>query len=156
MNRIEFYRVSERYGEFSNFAPFPIEIDGVHWPASEHYFQAQKFVDTERAEAIRQVPSPMIAARMGRSRNHPIRADWESIKDDVMYQAVRAKFTQHAGLRDLLLTTGDAEIIEHTTNDSYWGDGGDGRGLNKLGKTLMRVRSELRKSASGNSQGSIE
>jgi predicted NAD-dependent protein-ADP-ribosyltransferase YbiA (DUF1768 family) len=21
---------------------------------------------------------------------------------------------------------GDAEIVEHTANDSYWGDGGDG------------------------------
>ncbi len=156
MNRIEFYRVSEQYGEFSNFAPFPIEIDGICWPTSEHYFQSQKFVDAELAEAIQQVPSPMIAARMGRSRNHPIRTDWEAIKDDVMYRAVRAKFIQHAGLRNMLLATGDAEIIEHTTNDSYWGDRGDGGGLNKLGKILMRVRDELEESASGNPRRSIE
>jgi len=144
MNRIEFYRVSEAYGEFSNFAPFAIEIDGVRWPTSEHFFQAQKFVDRDRAEAIRQVASPMVAARMGRSRNHPIRADWESIKNDTMYRAVLAKFRQHAPLQELLLATGDAEIVEHTPNDSYWADGGDGRGLNMLGKILMRVRADLR------------
>jgi ribA/ribD-fused uncharacterized protein len=70
MNRIEFYEVSEPYGEFSNFAPFPVEINGKHWPTTEHYFQAQKFVGTEREEAIRLAASPMIAARMGRSRQY--------------------------------------------------------------------------------------
>ena len=39
----------------------------------------------------------------------------------------------------------DAEIIEHTSKDSYWGDGGDGSGRNMLGKTLMLVREELRR-----------
>ena len=39
---------------------------------------------------------------------------------------------------------GDAKLVEHTTNDSYWGDGGDGRGRNMLGQLLMQVRDELR------------
>ena len=64
-----------------------------------------------------------------------------------MRQAVRAKFTQHADLRQLLLDTGDAAIVEHTTNDAYWGDGGDGRGRNVLGQILMSVRQELREQA---------
>ena len=62
-----------------------------------------------------------------------------------MYRAVMAKFTQHAKLRELLLGTGDAEIIEHTRNDSYWADGGDGTGRNQLGKILMQVREEMRR-----------
>jgi hypothetical protein len=44
----------------------------------------------------------------------------------------------------LLLDTEDAELVEHTGNDSYWGDGGNGLGRNQLGKTLMKVRSMLR------------
>jgi N-glycosidase YbiA len=144
MSRIEFYRVNEPCGEFSNFAPFPIDLDGKLWPTSEHYFQAQKFVDRDRVEAIRATPSPMIAARMGRSRNHLIRDDWDRIKDDVMHRAVLAKFSQHVSLRDLLLGTADAEIVEHTKNDSYWGDGGDGTGRNMLGRILMQVRAQLR------------
>ena len=38
------------------------------------------------------------------------------------------------------LLSGDAEIVEHTKNDAYWGDGGDGSGLNMLGRILMEVR----------------
>jgi putative RNA 2'-phosphotransferase len=144
MKRIEFYKVNDPYGELSNFAPFPIMIDGKRWPTTEHYFQAQKFPGTDREDAIRRATSPMIAARMGRSREYPLRHDWEQAKDQIMHQAVLAKFTQYAELRDLLLATGDAEIVEHTQNDSYWGDGGDGKGENKLGKILMQIREELR------------
>ena len=50
-----------------------------------------------------------------------------------MHEAVLAKFTQHADLREILLATGDARIVEHTENDAYWGDGGDGSGKNRLG-----------------------
>src|SRR5688572_26175830 len=125
-NLIRFYRVGDEYGEFSNFAPFPITIDGVTWPTSEHYFQAQKFSDPAVRETIRLEPSPMNAAKLGRSREFAIRPDWEVVKDDVMRRAVRAKFTEHAELQALLVGTGTADIVEHTSNDSYWADGGDG------------------------------
>ncbi len=62
-----------------------------------------------------------------------------------MYEAVKAKFTQHTELQELLLNTHPAYLIEHTENDDYWGDGGDGSGKNKLGKVLVQVREELRK-----------
>src|SRR5919204_2028438 len=108
---IQFYSVSDEYGAFSNFAPFPITLRGKVWPTSEHYFQAQKFAGTEHAEAIRKTRSPMIAARMGRDRKKPLRRDWEAVKDDVMREAVRAKFTQHPDLLKSLLETGDAFLV---------------------------------------------
>lgn len=145
MEQIRFYRVNEAYGGFSNFSPHPFELNGRVWPTAEHYFQAQKFPGTDQEEAIRQVKSPMIAARMGRSRAHPLRPDWESVKDDIMREALLAKFTQNSSLRSLLLSTQDAEIIEHTANDRYWGDGGDGTGKNRLGQLLMELREKLRK-----------
>jgi predicted NAD-dependent protein-ADP-ribosyltransferase YbiA (DUF1768 family) len=43
----------------------------------------------------------------------------------------------------LLLSTGDAKLIEHTTNDSCWADGGDGSGKNMLGQILIEVRKQL-------------
>src|SRR4051794_33998401 len=113
MKTIKFYKLNEPYGEFSNFSPYPIELNGRVWPTSEHFFQAQKFADTEHEEAIRQAKSPMIAARMGRSRARPLRPDWEATKDAVMRAALEAKFGQHQSLRSLLLGTGDAELIEH-------------------------------------------
>jgi ribA/ribD-fused uncharacterized protein len=141
---IRFYRVDDEHGFSSNFAPYPIEVDGKTWPTSEHYFQAQKFAGTEHEEAVRSAGSPMEAARMGRDRGRPLRPDWGAIKDDVMRDAVRAKFRQHPELRKVLLATDDATIVERTENDSYWGDGGDGSGRNVLGRILMEVREELR------------
>jgi len=145
MNSIRFYRLNDPYGAFSNFAPYPIQLKGKIWPTTEHYFQAQKFAGTEHEEEIRKARSPMIAARMGRSRDRPLRADWESVKDTIMFDAVLAKFTQHASLRSQLLGTGDAGLIEHTTNDCYWADGGDGSGRNRLGEILVEVRISLRR-----------
>ena len=153
MKEIRFYPVNEPYREFSNPSAHPFEIDGRRRPTPEHHFQAQKFPGTEQEEAIRLVKSPMIAARMGRSRAHPLRADWETAKEQIMREALHAKFTQHPGLRSLLLGTGDAEIIEHTKNDAYWADGGDGSGKNRLGILLMELRAELRKADDGSTEG---
>ena len=60
-----------------------------------------------------------------------------------MLTALRAKFSQHPQLASLLLSTGGARLVEHTTNDRYWADGGDGTGRNRLGELLMQVRQEL-------------
>lgn len=144
---IEFYAVGDPYGEFSNFAAFPISLHGKRWPTSEHYFQAQKFAGTPHEEELRQAKKAQLAADMGRDRKRPLRRDWESVKDAVMLDALRAKFTQHEELRELLLGTGDARLIEHTRNDAYWADGGDGSGKNRLGQLLMQVRDELRAAA---------
>jgi ribA/ribD-fused uncharacterized protein len=141
---ITFYATGDAFGALSNFAAFPIRVDGKTWPTSEHYFQAQKFAGTEHEEAIRNTESPMIAARMGRDRKRPLRPDWESVKEQVMHEALRAKFAQHAHLAELLLSTGDAELIEATGNDRYWANGGDGSGKNRLGYLLAQVREELR------------
>jgi N-glycosidase YbiA len=86
----------------------------------------------------------MVAARLGRSRAQPLRADWAQVKDDLMKTALLAKFRQNEDIREILLSTGDAPLVEHTKNDSYWGDGGDGTGKNKLGLLLMEVRVILR------------
>jgi ribA/ribD-fused uncharacterized protein len=145
-NVIHFYRVTDPFGCFSNFALFPIALEGKTWPTSEHYFQAQKFLGEDHSEAIRCEPSPMKAAKMGRDRTRPLRSDWEQVKDDIMRQAVFAKFSQHESLRKQLLDTGDAMLVEHTTNDAYWGNGGDGSGKNMLGRILMEVRERLRES----------
>jgi N-glycosidase YbiA len=143
---INFYRTGDEHGCFSNFSAHPVEIRGKVWPTSEHFFQAQKFAGTEHEEAIRSAKSSMIAARMGRNRSKPIRPDWEQVKDDLMREAVLAKFSQHPDIREILLATGDALIAEHTENDSYWGDGGDGSGVNMLGRILVEVRAALRES----------
>ena len=142
---INFYHSHEPYYCFTNFSQYPIRLDGKLWPTTEHYFQAQKFIGTPYEEAIRKQPNPRGAFDMSRD---PIvsrwkRGDWDRVKDDIMLKCLRAKFAQHKDLKDKLLDTGDRKLIEHTFNDSYWGDGGDGSGQNKLGKLLMQVRKEI-------------
>ncbi|MGH7173776.1 MAG: NADAR family protein [Gemmataceae bacterium] len=145
---IHFYSVSGEYGCFSNFSRHPIYLGGKQWRTSEHYFQARKFKGSEHEETVRLCKTPRQAAEMGRSRKLPLRRDWERVKDQVMLEAVRAKFSQHADLRAVLLGTGDALLVERTEKDSYWGDGGDGSGRNRLGEILMSVREELRRAES--------
>jgi len=141
---INFYSTSGEYGCFSNFSRHTVFLRGKRWPTSEHFFQAMKFEGTEHEEQVRMAKKPSEAAAMGRDRKRPLRRDWESVKDQIMLKAVRAKFTQHEDLKATLLATVDAKLVEHTENDNYWGDGGDGSGKNRLGQILMKVRDELR------------
>src|SRR5262245_40130399 len=143
-DRICFYSVTSEYGAFSNFAPYPFTLRGKRWPTSEHFFQAQKFTSPKDQEEVRAANTPMIAARLGRDRKKKLRRDWERVKLGLMREAVEAKFRQHPDLAELLLSTGDAKLVEHTDNDDFWGDGGDGCGRNELGKILMAVRTALR------------
>jgi N-glycosidase YbiA len=146
MMPIHFYGTKEiPYGCFSNFSAHPFTLDNQTWRTSEHYFQAMKFAGhPDHVEALRNMPSPMQVAKAGRSRARPLRSDWETVKDDVMRQALRAKFTQHPDIKTVLLETGDEDIVENTTKDHYWGIGSSGTGLNMLGKLLVELRTELR------------
>jgi N-glycosidase YbiA len=141
-----FYSSRAEYGEFSNFASYKVKLDNITWETSEHYFQANKFIGTKYYTKVRNAKGPMAAANIGRDRSLPLRRDWENVKENIMYIVLKAKFSQHATLRALLLSTGDRMLVEHTANDIYWGDGGGpGKGKNRLGKLLMRLREEFRK-----------
>lgn len=143
MTVIHFYAPDDAWGEFSNFYPSPMTVDGLSWPTSEHYFQAAKFPGSPHAERIRRAVTPGAAKSLGGDRTIALRADWLAVRDEVMRTALLAKFTQHRDLGALLLGTGDTPLVEHTERDAYWGDGGDGSGVNRLGQLLMHVRAEL-------------
>lgn len=141
---IEFYKVNDAYGCFSNFSKHGFELESKYWMTSEHYFQAKKFEGTEYEEMIRLLENPMRAAEFGRNRTLPLRKDWEFIKDDIMRTAVFEKFSQNESVKDVLLGTETEEIVEKTTTDYYWGCGKNGDGKNMLGKILMEVRDKLK------------
>ncbi|MCL4303963.1 MAG: NADAR family protein [Anaerolineae bacterium] len=142
---ITFNRTSGPYGFLSNFARTPLRLKETIWPTVEHYYQAQKFAGTEHEQLIRLAASPALAAHLGRDRTRPLRPDWPDVRLEVMREALRAKFSQHSRLRRQLLATGSARLVERTRRDAYWGDGGDGRGQNHLGRLLMQLRDQLRK-----------
>jgi ribA/ribD-fused uncharacterized protein len=145
---IHFFSQSETHREFSNFAAFGIDLDGAWWPTVENYYQAQKFADPALQKTIRQAAQPIIAKNLADGNKAAIRSDWDAVKDAVMYRAVRRKFELHPALKAMLLATGNEDLAEANPADSYWGVGRDGAGLNKLGQIMVRVRAELRATAS--------
>lgn len=111
------------------------------WNSLEHAYQAAKTLVKGEQDIIWASKSAKEAKRIGKALT--MRNDWESIKENVMLDLLRIKF-QYGTLKEQLLSTGDAELIEgNWWGDTYWGVC-KGVGENKLGKLLMKVRSELK------------
>jgi ribA/ribD-fused uncharacterized protein len=133
------------YRFLSNFWAAEVVFEGITYPTAEHAYQAAKSLDPADRQRIAASPTPAQAKAAGRALR--LRDDWETAKFQVMERVVRDKFTRHADLRDRLLATGDAELIEgNTWGDRVWGVY-QGEGENHLGRILMKVRAELRAGA---------
>lgn len=131
----------EEYYFLSNFYQIDVEYDGIVYKNTEAAFQAQKVLDDDEKKLFSDL-HPREAKKLG--RRVKLRKDWNDVKDNYMYEICKAKFTQHEDLARKLLETGDEELVEgNAWNDTYWGVC-NGRGKNQLGKTLMRIREELR------------
>ncbi len=160
-NKILFFqRNREHFGFLSNFADAPFELNGQIWPTVEHYYQAQKSFNEQYRETVRSATTPGQAKRQGdhyadkpnkyrkqslfRDNADLLREDWsDDLKLATMERALREKFTQNADIGRKLVGTADADLIEDSTRDYFWGIGEDGSGANHLGRLLMKIRSEL-------------
>ncbi|KAK3157954.1 hypothetical protein QOZ80_2AG0130780 [Eleusine coracana subsp. coracana] len=130
-----------------------VDPDYITWPTVEHYYQAHKFVGVDNPQArdivqeIKQAKSPEEAARIGRTRQREfpelVQIDWESTKIDVMYRAIKCKFSAYPHLTNMLLSTAGSVLVEASPHDLFWGGGREGEGLNYLGRLLMQLRSEI-------------
>ncbi|KAJ7614088.1 hypothetical protein FB45DRAFT_874242 [Roridomyces roridus] len=144
--RILFYhKVDPHYG-FTNFSAHPVTHDKKRYATSEHLFQSFKFQQhrPDIAEHIRTCSERPSAALSEARRFQPeVRSDWKDVNIQMMDLVLWHKFTQHESLKNELLATGDAELIEDSDKDSFWGIGADRRGRNELGKALERLRAKL-------------
>lgn len=138
-----FYDPDQPNGWLSTYSPHPIVLAGVTWPTVEHYFQAQKFCSHRKRVAIRCVEFAADAKALGWHWVKSQRPNWDQIKETVMLKALETKFRQHDELSQKLLGTENRLIIEDSLDDLYWGRGENGRGENRLGCLLMRVRQGL-------------
>ncbi|KAJ6238755.1 hypothetical protein M0813_25981 [Anaeramoeba flamelloides] len=146
--KINFYNENENpYGCFSNYYFSPFYLEGKYWITSEHYFQAQKFIRyPEILEKVRRFLTPSKVKKFTNSQQmiHKHRNDWPRVKEEVMKRVLEAKFLQNERIKQILLSTGEKELIETTYNDRYWANGGDDTGLNRLGNLLMELRERIR------------
>lgn len=146
------------YRHFSNMSNHKITIDDVEYKTVEHYFQAMKareFEDMEIYNKILTTKTPKAVKAIGKKVANFKDEVWDKKKDDVMEKGVRTKFIQHPNLRQQLSETGDKIIGEASPRDMYWGIGtsmtqskskfpSKWRGLNKMGKLLMKLREEFK------------
>ena len=134
----------------SNFWPATVTLDGMVFRSTEHAYQAAKTTDMAERAKFQAAKTPGAAKRLG--RRVKLRPDWEGVKEAVMLDLNRQKFSDPE-LARRLLDTGDAELIEgNTWGDRIWGmtfENGKWVGRNLLGRILMRVREELRKAGGG-------
>lgn len=144
MDKINEFRDEHFY--LSNFFGCPVVYLGISYRNNEAAFQAMKCNNPEDRKSFSNL-SPSQAKYKG--RRVKLRSDWESVKDQIMYEIVLAKFEQNRGLAFKLMNTGEAHLEEgNTWGDRIWGTV-NGVGQNKLGKTLMRVRNELKEVTNG-------
>lgn len=156
-DKIRFYRANERpYGAFSNLYRREIIFEGDVFASSEHAYQAGKARKPEVRKWLMSAPSPALLAMAAHGLYYwDVAPGWSRTKFDRMRRVLRAKFTQHDDLRQLLLDTGDARLVEAATVDNevnrLWGEV-NGVGQNMLGTMLMELRAELRQGLAINSE----
>ena len=143
---VNFYRAYKvgRTAGFSNFTTFSVAIEGFGtFPTSEAALQAYKNPgNLEYVKRQMLSRSPLTSKNMG--NRACLRGDWEEVREGLMYKILKYKFSQHPYLRKVLLATGLSPIIHRTRGDAVWGDGG-GKGLNLLGKLLVRLRTQYQR-----------
>lgn len=129
----------KEFSFLSNFFPCEVEFEGMTFGSTEHAFVAAKTLDRTLREQVQAIREPGKVKRFGRRLK--LREDWEQVKLDVMLELLRKKFSIPE-LREALLATGDAELIEgNYWRDFFWGVC-QGVGTNHLGRLLMQVRRE--------------
>lgn len=110
--------------------------------------------DDEVAMKILAATTPAAAKKLGREVRDFDQGVWDQNCEGVVERGNLLKFSQDKRLKEVLLGTGNREIVEASPNDRVWGIGFNseeavGRegawGENKLGKALMKVRMELTK-----------
>jgi len=145
------YDVSEKiffnasnHPELSNFYQQKMIMDGVTWYHVEGYYQARKaYDDPSVVRNIAAMPKPSDARRAGAAHimGQEFLKTWNSgLKVHVMIRALLVKFTSSDACNRKLVSTGNAELLELSPWDAFWGTGKDGSGKNVLGKCLMKVR----------------
>lgn len=155
-----FWHEYDAFGELSQWYTSPFVIEGIRYETAEQYMMAKKALlagDLEHYILIMHEKDPAQCKKYGKNVRALDVAAWNNCKEEVVYHANLAKFTQNPVLKDLLLSTGHKVLAEASPYDKIWGIGLEAanpdsadptkwKGDNLLGKILMRIREELRTS----------
>ncbi len=121
---VTFCKTKETFGGLSNMAGgYPIQMGNLKVRTNEHLYQALRFPDhPDVQQDLLAIPSPLFAKKFGRKHIEKTRADWEDIKVDVLEWTITLKLLNNRErFTELLLSTGDKEIVEFSKDNDYWG-----------------------------------
>lgn len=123
----------------SNFYRCTVEINGFRFKNAEAAYQSFKNLDHQiEFESLEANKAKQYAKKI------PLRNDWDSIKLDVMYKVVKAKFIQNWYLGEWLIQTNDSDLVEENSwGDTFWGTC-NGIGENHLGNILKKIKYEIK------------
>ena len=158
---IPFYsHTTTKYKCFSQFYPSKFTIDAITYNCAEQWMMASKartFIGNDAILAnILLADNPVAIKSYGRAVKNYDDNIWTNIRYDIVVKGNYAKFSQNKELKQLLLDTKDAILVEASKYDKVWGVGLDmhnvdikdqtkWKGLNLLGKALMQVRNDISK-----------
>lgn len=131
------------YRFLSNYYYLPggITYNDITYPTIEHAFQAQKTLDQKIRKRFSKLLKPKHAKIYGRKVK--LREDWEDVKDSIMLDLIRIKFSDEVLQAKLLKLVGYQLFELNSWNDTYWGVVEGLKGKNRLGKTIMQVLHEI-------------
>ena len=143
--------------EFSNFYHITggLQAYGQTFYSQEEAFQYRVAMESEQWDKMKDI----LEAKNGPAA-YTIGKDvkkssaWESKEKRIMKELSYLKVEACPEFKDKLLSSGNRPIIENTLNKK-WGIGADGNGMNLMGKILVEVREEIRKSLSGDSKSEV-
>ena len=157
MTTIFFWGTRGTHGYMSNWFIAPFVIDGTEFSCVEQFMMYKKavlFGDTLTSKRILSAKTPGTMKKLGRAVTPYVEEVWRENRFSIVYEGVKAKFSQNPQLLHKLLETGDALLVEASPEDPIWGiamtatearkcSPEEWKGENLLGKVLMQVRADL-------------
>lgn len=157
VDAVFFHKSEDHYGFLSNWFYSPFEINGKHYTSTEQYIMHQKcllFGDEESAKAILATEYPEKQQSIGRETKGFVSSVWAGSRQLIAIRGIQAKFNQNDDLKNKLLETNNAYLVECDHSDTIWAcgkrldepdrfDAGKWKGQNMLGFSLMEVRKTL-------------
>lgn len=144
---ITFSKTTAEFGGLSNMASgYSLFVNETNIANTEILYQACRFpLFPKIQQEIISQSNPMEAKEISRKYLQYSRQDWEEVKFDIMRWCLQVKLLQNfEKFSNLLLSTGDAAIVEFSMKDNVWGAIPVGKdllkGKNALGRLLMEIR----------------
>lgn len=152
-----FHNPDEENGYLSNWYLSEFQEDSITFSSMEQYMMYRKaclFDDKFIANEILETSDVAQIKALGRKVSGYDDVLWSGMRQVIVYNGLLEKFKQNEALRNLLLETGDAVLVECAVKDRIWGIGlsmadedrfdmSKWKGQNLLGFALMEVRRRL-------------